>query len=258
MTRLSVVIPAYNAAAVLSKALRSVERQRPPVDEVIVVDDGSEDDTADVAQRFSSYLPIRVLRNERNIGISQTLDKGVRASRGDLILRLDVDDVWRPNHTYFASTCLERMSTATLLAGRAVMVSEDRSEMAVSKEVDDRSVRAALMWDNPLVHSATAFRRDHYERAGGYRDEVVWQDYDLWIRLLRMGQLASWAEPTVEYTVRPNSLSRIDKNMSLQARWYCQREAIRIFWKQHPVAAARCMFTGGLRAAMSNVRCANT
>lgn len=89
--RISVVIPCFNAAAYLGEALESAFRQSPAPHEVIVVDDGSTDGSADVVRHFPRS--IRYVRQE-NLGISHTRNHAVRLVEGDLVAFLDADDVW--------------------------------------------------------------------------------------------------------------------------------------------------------------------
>ncbi|MGH9463241.1 MAG: glycosyltransferase family 2 protein [Vicinamibacteria bacterium] len=90
----SVVIPCYNGAAFLRETLASVLAQTHPVLEVIVVDDGSTDDSAEIAASFGP--PVRVIR-QPNQGESVARNRGVRESRGEWIAFLDADDAWLPN-----------------------------------------------------------------------------------------------------------------------------------------------------------------
>jgi hypothetical protein len=93
------------------------------------------------------------------------------------------------------------------------------------------------MWDNPIVHSATAFRKSTFVKVGGYRQTSKWEDYDLWIRLLLVGRYAVIREETVLYTVGSESLSRVTKSLALGQRFVCQCAAIKAFGMSHPFAA---------------------
>ncbi len=90
----SVVIPAFDAAEYIAEAIDSVLRQTRPVGEVIVVDDGSTDDTASVAEAFGD--PVRVVRQDRS-GANPARNRGVRESAGEFIAFLDADDLWEPD-----------------------------------------------------------------------------------------------------------------------------------------------------------------
>src|SRR5581483_7648961 len=107
---ISVVIPTHNRALLLQRALRSVVAQSRPPDEILVVDDGSTDDTAEVVRRFESVTYL----HQENAGASAARNHGVSVACGDFIAFLDSDDVWFPEY-------LERMAnTIRATAGRAL------------------------------------------------------------------------------------------------------------------------------------------
>jgi glycosyltransferase involved in cell wall biosynthesis len=91
--RISVIIPAYNAAAYIERALRSVLSQTRAADEVIVVDDGSSDNTADILKKYQNQI---ISIRQPNAGVSAARNTGIRAATGDWIAFLDADDEWLP------------------------------------------------------------------------------------------------------------------------------------------------------------------
>lgn len=250
MPYFSVVMPAFNAQSHIDRALRSLAEQHQPVDEVIVVDDGSTDRTADTVLAWEGRLPIVLLRNGVNLGIGASLRRGVEAARCDWVLRLDADDRWLPEHVQTLSEATGQPGV-NLVTAPAKLVDEAGRNLSTSQIVNDAEVRALLMWDNPLVHSASGFSREAYRAVGGYREGVRWEDYDLWIRLLSLGRLGSSAAPTIEYTVSSHSLSRAKRSVSIAARWYCQRQAVARFWSRHPLAASRALTLGAGRVLFS-------
>lgn len=244
--RTTVLIPAYNAAHCIAQALDSVMAQTTPVDEVLVVDDGSQDDTSGVALAWRRALPLRVISMPANGGVARALQSGVGEARGDWIFRLDADDRWSPRHVAALSAAAQ--PGVVLVSSAARWVDEQGLAIGESVVPDPAHVRAMLMWDNPLVHSATAFSKAACLEAGGYRPDVKWEDYDLWIRLLQLGEFGSVREVTMDYTVSSSSVSRGNRSQALQARWRCQRQAIQAFWRVHPLAAVRHGALGGLRS----------
>lgn len=250
MSHFSVVIPAFNAQSCVDRALQSLAEQHQPVDEVIVVDDGSADGTVDTVLAWEGRLPIVLLRNDTNRGIGVSLRRGVDAARSDWVLRLDADDRWLPGHVQALSDAA-RQPGVSLVTAPAVLVDEAGRRLGMSQVVHDADVRALLMWDNPLVQSASGFSREAYRAVGGYRVGVRWEDYDLWIRLLSVGRLGSSSSPSVEYTVSSTSLSRVKRSVAIAARWYCQRQAVERFWRRHPLAASRALTLGAGRVLFS-------
>jgi len=105
--KLSVIIPAYNAAATLGEALCSVEQQHVQPFEVVVVNDGSTDETAAVIQSFMDRLPL-VCVDQANAGLGAARNAGMRAAKGDAWAFLDADDVWGSNKLAHARDYLRR------------------------------------------------------------------------------------------------------------------------------------------------------
>lgn len=250
---ISLVMPAFNAEAFISRALKSVEAQTHAVDEVIVVDDGSSDGTAAVVEQWKKSLPIILVRNARNLGVGASLRRGVEISNGDFILRLDADDCWLPDHVSALQELAKNIPDAGLFCANSRYLNEYGTELGISCSLSDDTVRGMLMWDNPIVHSAVGFRRELYDACGGYSSEVIWQDYYLWIRMLKVGTLAVSEPVSVIYTVRLSSVSRERKAVALAARWHCQRQAIAAFWRKHPFRAAMCAWFGWSRTQFSRL-----
>jgi glycosyltransferase involved in cell wall biosynthesis len=228
--RSSVVISVWNGAATLERALLSVEEQTTAIDEVVKV-----------IESWKKRLPIVLIENGINLGIIKSLRIGVSQSTGDLIFRLDADDAWFPRHVASIMEAKRKYPRSVLFSGRAVVLRHDSEVIRYSSEVFDRSVRAKLMWDNPLVHSCLAFDRIAYDSVGGYREPKYAEDYDLWIRLLTFGAVVGQHHPTMAYYELPNSASRIKRSPALAVRFDMQVKAIRAFARRHPFTAARIL-----------------
>ena len=109
--KISVIIPAYNAGATLREALDSVQAQNHAPHEVIVVDDGSSDDTGDIARSYQEVLPL-VLVQQANAGLGAARNAGMDKATGDAWAFLDADDVWGANKLGIAVRYLEKFPAA--------------------------------------------------------------------------------------------------------------------------------------------------
>ena len=105
--KISIVIPAYNAGATLREALDSVQAQNHAPHEIIVVDDGSTDDTADIARTYQDVLPL-VLVQQSNAGLGAARNAGMDKATGEAWAFLDADDVWGANKLGIAVRYLEK------------------------------------------------------------------------------------------------------------------------------------------------------
>jgi Glycosyl transferase family 2 len=214
---ISVIVPAYDAACVIGASLASVAAQTLRPDEVIVVDDGSGDGTAAVAERWCEVLPLRVVRLDENVGRGRGAGgaraAGIEQSRGDLIALLDADDVWLPDHLATMRDVHARrdgLVTANyyLWVPGSALAARPASEL-VPVPPDDRQ-RLRLLDEN-FVFVATLFSRSLYERAGGFRN-IRCEDWDLWIRMVRCGARVSMpSHVTALYRQTAGSVSATDK-----------------------------------------------
>jgi glycosyltransferase involved in cell wall biosynthesis len=235
-TRYSVVLPAYNALDTINLSLQSIQDQTLAVAEVIVIDDGSTDSTAEIARSWVDRLPMKLLANSSNQGVVSSLNLGVAAATGDWILRLDADDAWTPEHVATIDQ-LRRQPGVVLVSTQAIFRDAQTGAVSSSAATRPNKIRSALMFRNPIVQSAAAYSRDAFQHAGGYAPGVNWEDWDLWIRILRFGGYATTERVTVSYLVRPDSLSRSNLEYHLAKDKHCMLAAISAHWKQHPVSA---------------------
>jgi hypothetical protein len=181
--RVSVVIPVYNGAATIQRAVRSVlEQQLSPV-EVVVVDDGSTDDTRRILESFGDTA-VRILVNDGNQGIVAALNRGVEAARAPLIARMDADDYSFPNRLMAQADAFAANPALGLLGARW------EGDVPGPRPFGPAATRFILHFANKMTHSVVMFRREAFDQAGGYR-EGAWpaEDYDLWIRMSAQWQV---------------------------------------------------------------------
>ncbi|MFZ8998909.1 MAG: glycosyltransferase, partial [Ilumatobacteraceae bacterium] len=187
--RVTVVIPAHDEEEYIGRAIRSVLDQDTSGVEILVVDDHSTDRTASIARSFPG---VRVVSNPGR-GVVDALNHGLDTALGDIVVRLDADDVSLAGGVKNLAAALDLHPAASLAVGRAVFVDRAGNRIAEHGIVPDRaSMRVVSMAINPIVHSAVAYRRAHVVALGGYRcDDTteVAQDFDLWSRLLEAGDV---------------------------------------------------------------------
>lgn len=121
--KFSVVIPTYNRAKMLAQALESVLSQSYAPLEILVVDDGSTDDTSDVAERFGKH--VRYIRQD-NAGVSVARNRGIKESRGDIIAFLDSDDAWEPEKLEIHAAVYQRWPEVGWAVSDIIIVDDDR------------------------------------------------------------------------------------------------------------------------------------
>jgi len=191
---ISVLLPARNAERTVEAALRGVLRQRaaPPF-EVVCVDDASSDRTGEVLDRAArSDGRVRVVRGEGR-GFVAALQLGLSRCRGDLIARMDADDLVHPDRLRLQARMLA--NDASLGAAGSLVrcfpgplsPGLSRLETWLDSVVTPEECESARFIEAPLVHPSTTFRREALDAVGGWRDAGWAEDWDLLLRLSAAG-----------------------------------------------------------------------
>ena len=203
---ISVVVPAYNAARFLPRCLGSVFAQTLKPAEVIVVDDGSTDDTAALA----AGLGARVI-SQANGGIASARNTGIGIASGEWIAFLDADDRWAPEKL---ERQVARIRPETVLVYTGIRIFDDQGIRSEQRAVDPAAAKKMLRYRNPITPSAALLKREAVVRIGGFRKGLdACEDWGLWFRMRPLGQFESVPEPLTDYYVHPKSLSTNPEKM---------------------------------------------
>lgn len=186
----SVVIPAFNAAAFIEKTLGSVHAQTYASYEVVVIDDGSSDDTQQVVEGYfqRSGMHGRCIRQD-NKGIAAARNAGMRAATGAFIALLDHDDIWYPTKLGVVMREFELHPEADLICHDERLEGVGRKPRRLTHG-PYTTYRDLLFRGNPLSPSATVIQRQKLMEVGGFSEDLRFnsaEDYDLWLRLAKSG-----------------------------------------------------------------------
>jgi glycosyltransferase involved in cell wall biosynthesis len=204
--KISVVIPAYNAAHFLPACLKSVFAQTLEPAEVMVVDDGSTDDTATVARGLGARVISRP-----NGGLSAARNTGIESSSSDWIALLDADDRWAPEKLQAQA---ELVQEETVLVYTGIRIFDDNGVRQICRATDPLVVRKVLRYRNPITPSSVIARRDALSRDGGFREDIrACEDWEMWMRLERMGKFEAVPDALTDYYVYPSSMSADPQRM---------------------------------------------
>lgn len=197
--RIAFVIPAYNAAATIANAVRSASDQVVPAAEIIVVDDGSSDDTGLIARRNGARVLVRP-----NGGPGAARNTGIQATDAEWIALLDADDMARPDRIQRECQQIDDVGLAVIHAARGVPARHAASPVA---QLDF----AALWIRNRVCTSTVLLRRSAWVAAGGFdetRTLIGVEDYNLWLRLTHAGWGFLWLpDVLVDYLPTERSLT---------------------------------------------------
>ena len=194
---ISIILPTYNGAGRIQEALLSVLGQSYLHWELLVVDDGSTDNTEELVKDLPcNEKRIIYIKNESNLGIQQTLNKGLKEAKGEYIARIDDDDMWIDKDKLLKQVeFLEKNKDCVLVGTGLVAVNEEGKEIFRTFNPElDAIIRNKILSKTCFTHSSVMFRKALAMQLGGYSElsEVRHiEDYDLWLKMGTVGKLAN-------------------------------------------------------------------
>ncbi len=203
--RVSVVVPSYNVSEYLGEAIASIRAQTYPVSEVIVVDDASTDDSADVARRLGATTLVQ----EQNRGPSAARNRGVQAASHEIVAFLDADDAWLPGHLEYCVATLTQHPRVAAVSTSCQLWDGRPVGRALDGQLDlPEDPVVALLEANLIEQTSVAVRRSSVLDAGGYDESRRWaEDYDLWLKIAERHRIARLWVPGSRHRYRPGQLS---------------------------------------------------
>jgi len=231
-TRVSVVIPAHNVASCVGRAVDSALAQHYTDHEVIVVDDGSTDATAEILAGYGAA--IRVV-GKRNGGLSSARNAGIRAAAGELVAFLDADDYWLPAKLARQVALLDARPEIGFCSTAAALEAPDGSRLGewLCLPPADDMLREIFARNAAVAGSGSAVvvRRALFDRAGMFDESLrSLEDIDMWMRLAAITRYACVPEPLTVVLRSPDSMSR---NLDVM-----RESAIRVLRKNRRLLAA--------------------
>ncbi len=207
----SVILPVYNCPRYVGRAVESILAQTYTDFELIVIDDGSEDETLAVVSRYTDPR-IRLL-TQANRGLAGALNRGIELARGRYIGRQDQDDVAFPERLARQVAFMDAHPDCALVGTWAEIWREDeRTKRTHAFPSDNADLKFRLLLDNLFVHSSVMVRRAALDRIGVYCTDPGRQppeDYELWSRIAREYDVANLPEVLQVYREVEGSMSRI-------------------------------------------------
>jgi glycosyltransferase involved in cell wall biosynthesis len=216
--RVSVIIPCYNHGRYLPEAVASVVAQTFGGWELVIVDDGSTDDSAALAERLIASYPAHSMRllRQQNQGLSASRNNGIRVTRGAFILPLDADDQLEPDMLAETLAVLQRRPEVGFVYTDVRMFGEENRIWSGGDYSLDK-----LRFDCPMV-PMTLFRRQAWAATGGFRSDLQpqgYEDWDFWLSLAAAGwQGAHIARPLVRYRRTNGSMLAAARRHDLELR----------------------------------------
>jgi len=192
--KVSVIVPVFNGDRWLIQSLESLFSQTLRGFEIILIDDGSQDNTPKILSKIKDSR-LKVISFRRNKGIVHALNAGIKVARGKYIARHDIDDLSKHLRLEKQFDFLESHPNVHILATRAELIDEEDNSLegveATFLEkfnnaiVTQSDIKRALPLVNPIFHGSVMMRKDALKKAGGYNlDYQFVEDYELWLRMI--------------------------------------------------------------------------
>jgi len=205
----SVVMSVYNGERYLREAIESILTQTFADFEFIIIDDGSTDASRDIILSYGDSR-IRLVDNERNLGLTRSLNRGLQLARGEYVARQDADDVSMPERLARQVAFLDTNPHIVLLGTWAQEIdAEGRALVTREPPCECAAIRWMLLFDNPYIHTSVILRRATVlKEVGFYNEKYAYaQDYDLWSRIARVFPVANLPEQLVKFRISRESMS---------------------------------------------------
>lgn len=215
----SVLLPVYNGEKYIREAVDSILGQSYHEIELLVIDDGSQDETLEVLETYSDPR-LRVLVNEKNRGVAVSLNRGIRESRGQFIARMDSDDIARKHRIARQVEFLEKHPELSICGGAMRCFFEKNGKM--SYPLTHSQIRAQCLFNTPFAHPVVCWRKSDFEKEDLFyqEDPPTAEDYQLWERATRKLKAANLKEILLDY--------RIDTGIKISAYLAQQLEGAKL------------------------------
>ncbi|PWK65394.1 glycosyltransferase involved in cell wall biosynthesis [Mucilaginibacter oryzae] len=207
----SVLMPCYNAAAYLRACMDSILNQSYSNFELLIIDDGSTDNTLEILKSYSDKR-IRLLVNKENKGIAHTLNKGLKIIKGKYLARMDADDIMSPNRLALQVNFLEKNPKYGMVgAWHEIIDGYGMVIKRLQRPVESKHLKLQLYFNNPFIHPLVMMRTELAKQLRYDPKFLLCEDYDLWTRISAVTEVANLPQYLLQYRVHNKNISSSDE-----------------------------------------------
>lgn len=237
-TKISVVIPTYNAARYLGAAIDSVLAQGRDDVEIIVVDDGSSDDTTAIVQAYTGQI---VYIEQENQGVAGARNTGIAAATGQYIAFLDADDLYYPGALDRLARYLDEHPDSGLVCADIMAFDEDGDRGLISITNGKPKYPSNFRWeaDTYNAHTNTVMvRREVFDTVGGFEQQLrnSGEDWMMWVIIARRFNMAYIDEPLARYRLHGENLSMRRDDIDVGNRLACKLVVEADTFREYPAS----------------------
>ena len=215
MKKLSVILPVFNQEKYLEETLNSLVEQKKwdwQESEIILIDDGSDDKSVEIAKSFQKKLPIKIIKHKKNLGLAKSLNEGLRLTNGKFVARMDGDDLAMSWRFWRQVDFLEKHTDIDLLGGFIQSFNDNgwRGQVDILPR-SDREIKRTMLFYCALMHPTVMWRASWQKKVNfSYVEDVEWQgaeDYITWIKYIDKTKMANLAEVLIRYRCHSEQIS---------------------------------------------------
>lgn len=260
--KVSVIMPVFNAGMFLSQAIDSICAQTFGDWELILVDDGSIDNSRSIIKHYAAADSRIIPLFKEHEGIASALNSGIQASEAPFVVRMDADDCAHPERI--------QLQHEFLMAHPEIGVIATQVEVFPKSEKGE-GLKAYVQWSNtllgyesieqmrfvdaPVIHPSVCFRRSLLEQYGAYREGDFPEDYELWLRWMAHGvRFAKLPQCLLKWRDHENKLTRTDSRYREQALWTCKGDYFDRWFRSHVDSSRSVWVWGAGRRTRSRLR----
>lgn len=208
----------YNAEKFLQVAINSILNQTYKEFEFIIINDGSTDKSLEIIESY--HDPRIKILNQKNQGLSKSLNNGTAIAKGEFIARMDADDISYPDRFEKQIKFITSNDNCVIVGGNANCIDMNgvflfKTNLAVS----DKDIKDKLP-ESPFFHSATLYRKKTFIVAGKYPEEIFqyFEDKILWNKMSKLGEFHNLPDILIQYRIVPNSISNLPHSRLMEMR----------------------------------------
>ena len=211
--RITVLMSVYNGEKYLREAIDSILNQTFKDLEFLIINDGSTDKTAEILQSYQDPR-IKIINNQKNIGLTKSLNKGLKLAKGEYIARMDADDISYQDRLQVQYDYLKNNPEVDLVGSWNDVIDDIGNTISFWKcNYSSEDIYYILNFRNCLTHCSLLFRKELVVNNGGYNETMKnAQDYELWSRISKIAKIYQIQEPLVKWRMNSNVISTKKKN----------------------------------------------
>jgi glycosyltransferase involved in cell wall biosynthesis len=214
MHKVSIIMPVLNGERYIHIAIESILAQTYKNYELIIINDGSTDSTAERVQTFAGKLDLKVIRHATRQGVVPSMNDGLRVASGDYIAFLDHDDAWLPNMLATQVTYLQQFPGVGMVHSDFQTIDSEGHVIEESVALCRERIRPSghvfreLFMDSFIVGNSVLIRRECFDQLGGFNRDLMWGDYHMWLRIARHYRIDYIPKVLVKYRQHANQETR--------------------------------------------------